>query len=93
MSEIPEDVMKMARHYANETSPPGQQPIEQHNHRKLAFARAIMAERERCADLSDALAAGFERLAAGSMRKRKWNETLALNFRAHADAIRSGGRP
>jgi len=43
MSEIPEDVMKMARHYANETSPPGQQPIEQHNHRKLAFAREIGA--------------------------------------------------
>ena len=82
MSEIPEDVMKMARHYANETSPQGQQSIEQHNHLTLAFARAIMAERERAALIAE----GFENVG----------HPLALD-KAHgakiATAIRSGGRP
>lgn len=57
-----------------------------------AIARAIMVERERCAGLSDALADGFYRLAADSPRKRKWNETLARNFSAHAEVILRGGR-
>lgn len=87
MTDIPEDVYDMARKVAADyIDSRSAGPLTVISVTDLA-AFAIMAERERCAGLSDALADGFYRLVADSPRKRKWNETLARNFRAHAEAI------
>ena len=71
MTEMPEDIMKAARRYVNAAEPP-------HTWTRV-IARAVLAERERCA-------ARLETISHSGMNESWWRR----KFQVAADVLRSG---